>query len=44
MIIPVLAPDGHCKMTDDWTPNRRARQPPRRGNSDQILHLINSTV
>ena len=28
-------------MTDDWTPNRRARQPPRRGNSDQILHLIN---
>ncbi|MGB7659125.1 MAG: hypothetical protein WBL96_12430, partial [Pseudolabrys sp.] len=36
-----LAPDGHCKVTDDWTPNRRARQPPRRGNSDQILHLIN---
>ena len=29
------------KMTDNWTPNRRAYQPKRKGNTDHIVHLIN---
>jgi hypothetical protein len=28
-------------MTDNWTPNRRAYQPKRKGNTDHIVHLIN---
>jgi hypothetical protein len=37
----VLAPDGHHNMTDNWTPNRRAHQPRRKGDSGPTMQLIN---